>query len=47
VSASPWRIDAASALERWERRDHLSPDRLNAVLEWFFARAEQEPPVPG
>jgi len=46
VSTTPWRIDAASALERWEGRDHPSPDRLTAVLEWFFARAEQEPPGP-
>jgi hypothetical protein len=46
VTTSPWRIDAASALERWESRDHPSPDRLNALLEWFFARSEQEPPGP-
>jgi hypothetical protein len=46
VSTTPWRIDAASAFERWERRDHPPPDRLNAVLEWSFARAEQEPSGP-
>jgi hypothetical protein len=46
VSTSPWRVDAASALERWERRDHPSPNRLNALLEWLFACADREPPGP-
>ena len=44
MSASPWRVDAASALERWDRRDHPSPDRVNTLLGWFFACAEREPP---
>jgi hypothetical protein len=44
--STPWRIDAASALERWERRDQPSPDRVNLLLEWFFASAEREPPGP-
>ncbi len=46
MTTSPCRVDAASALERWERRDHPSPNRLNALLEWFFACAEREPPGP-
>ena len=46
MSTTPWRIDAASALERWERRDHPSPDRVNLLLEWLLACAEREPPGP-
>ena len=46
MSTSPWRVDAVFALERWERRDHPSPERVHALMEWFFACGEQEPPGP-
>lgn len=44
MSPAPWRVDAVFALERWERRDRPSPERVNALMEWFFACGEHEPP---
>jgi hypothetical protein len=46
VSTTPWRVDAVFALERWERRDRPSPERITALLEWLFACGEQQPPGP-
>jgi hypothetical protein len=44
--STPWRVDAVFALDGWERRDHPSPERVQALMEWFFACGEQEPPTP-
>lgn len=46
MSSKPWRVNVAAALEAWERRDHPSPERVVALMEWLFRWAENGPPGP-
>lgn len=43
---TPWRVRAGAALRAWEARDHPSPERVAALIDWFLTCAEHEPPGP-
>jgi hypothetical protein len=35
-----------AALRAWEEQDHPAPERVAALIDWFFTCAEHEPPGP-
>jgi hypothetical protein len=43
---TPWRVRAGAALRSWEEQDHPTPERVAALIDWFFTCAEREPPGP-